>query len=163
MHYGNFSITLAHPSYYYFLLFFLMTAMASTSILTTGMSFPMTMLMMRTLHIWIILKCFMLYILCTNLSVSLLVAAHLVEMLHFEETKRKLHKDIPSPKRTDFLSYQQFPILLFSWLFVSPYLPGSFPFQSGILPALPVFLPLPVSFLPVQPLPPMIGSPALLI
>ena len=35
-----------------------MTAMASTSILTTGMSFPMTMLMMRTLHIWIILKCF---------------------------------------------------------------------------------------------------------
>lgn len=87
----------------------------------------------------------------------------LVEMLHFEETKRKLHKDIPSPKRTDFLSYQQFPILLFSWLFVSPYLPGSFPFQSGTLPALPVFLPLPVSFLPVQPLPPMIGSPALLI
>ena len=92
-----------------------------------------------------------------------IVAAHLVEMLHFEETKRKLHKDIPSPKRTDFLSYQQFPILLFSWLFVSPYLPGSFPFQSGTLPALPVFLPLPVSFLPVQPLPPMIGSPALLI
>ena len=36
--------------------------------------------------------------------------------------------------------------------------------ESGdMIGALPVFLPLPVSFLPVQPLPPMIGSPALLI
>ena len=45
-------------SYYYFLLFFLMTAMASTSMLTTCMSFPVAVLVMRTLHIWIILKCF---------------------------------------------------------------------------------------------------------
>ena len=39
-------------------LFFLMTAMASTSMLTTCMSFPMVVLMVRTLHIRIILKCF---------------------------------------------------------------------------------------------------------
>ena len=60
---GNFSITLAHPFVlfiiiYYFLLFFLMTAMASTSMLATCMSFPVVVLMVRTLHIWIILKCF---------------------------------------------------------------------------------------------------------
>ena len=35
----------------------LMAAMASTSMLTTCMSFPMVVLMVRTLHIWIIIKC----------------------------------------------------------------------------------------------------------
>ena len=38
--------------------FFLMTAMASTSMLATCMSFPVAVLVMRTFHIWIILKCF---------------------------------------------------------------------------------------------------------
>ena len=32
--------------------------MASTPMLTTCMSFPMAVLMVRTLHIWIIIKCF---------------------------------------------------------------------------------------------------------
>ena len=40
------------------LLFFLMTAMASTSMLATCMSFPVAVLMMRTLNIWIIIECF---------------------------------------------------------------------------------------------------------
>ena len=44
--------------YYYFLLFFLMTAMASTSMLATCMSFPVAVLMMRTLNIRIIIECF---------------------------------------------------------------------------------------------------------
>ena len=35
---------------------FLMAAMASTSMLTTCMSFPMVVLMVRTLHIRIIIK-----------------------------------------------------------------------------------------------------------
>ena len=35
-----------------------MTAMASTSMLATCMSFPVAVLVVRTLHIWIILKCF---------------------------------------------------------------------------------------------------------
>ena len=34
-----------------------MTAMASASMLTTRMSFPMVVLMVRTLHIRIIIKC----------------------------------------------------------------------------------------------------------
>ena len=56
MHHGNSGITLTHPFVLYFL-FFLMTAMASTS-----MSLPMVVLMVRTLYIRIILKCFMNYI-----------------------------------------------------------------------------------------------------
>ena len=38
--------------------FFLMTAMTSTSMLTTCMSFPVAVLVMRTLHIRIIIQCF---------------------------------------------------------------------------------------------------------
>ena len=38
--------------------FFLMTAMAYASMLATCMSFPVVVLVMRTLHIWIIRKCF---------------------------------------------------------------------------------------------------------
>ena len=36
---------------------FLVTAMASTSMLTTCMSSLVAVLMMRTLHFWIIIKC----------------------------------------------------------------------------------------------------------
>ena len=35
-----------------------MTAMASTSVLTTGMSFPVAVLMVRALHIRIVIQCF---------------------------------------------------------------------------------------------------------
>ena len=55
MYHDNSCITLTHPFVLYFL-FFLMTAMASTSMLTTCMFFPMVVLMMRTLHIRIIIK-----------------------------------------------------------------------------------------------------------
>ena len=37
---------------------FLMTTVASTSMLATCMSFPVVVLMVKTLHIWSILKCF---------------------------------------------------------------------------------------------------------
>ena len=57
MYHDNSCITLTHPFVLYFL-FFLMTAMASTSMFATCMSFPVVMLMVRTLHIRIILKCF---------------------------------------------------------------------------------------------------------
>ena len=58
MYHDNSSITLTHPFVLLFLLFFLMTAMASTSMLATCMSFPVVMLMVRTLNIWIIIECF---------------------------------------------------------------------------------------------------------
>ena len=51
-------VTLAHPFVLLFLLFFLMTAVASASVLATCMSFPVVVFVMGTLHIRIILKCF---------------------------------------------------------------------------------------------------------
>ena len=67
MYHDNSSITLTHPSYYYFLLFFLMTAMASTSMLTTCMSFPLVVLMERILRIN--LKCLCVSKVLENLSI----------------------------------------------------------------------------------------------
>ncbi len=59
MYHDNSPITLTHPFVLYFLLFFLMTAMVSTSMFTTCMSLSVAVLMVRTLNIWIIIKCIM--------------------------------------------------------------------------------------------------------
>ncbi len=67
MYHDNSCITLTHPFVLYFLLFFLMTAMASTSMLTTCMSFPVAVLMERTLRIN--LKCLCVSKVLENLSI----------------------------------------------------------------------------------------------
>ena len=66
MYHDNSCITLTHPFVLYFL-FFSMTAMVSTSMLTTCMSFPMVMLMERTLRIN--LKCLYVSKVLENLSI----------------------------------------------------------------------------------------------
>ena len=57
MYHDNSSITMTHPFVLASLYPFLMTAVTSTSMLAACMSFPMVVLMVRTLHIWIIIKC----------------------------------------------------------------------------------------------------------